>query len=349
MIKTAGNRLAAAVTRGGGLYGRLCMMRYEHPVLFFGACMLMASLLFLALTGIAHPALADDNSNIAAGITSMAPWNWADGIVEACFKVVNINDSYLNQSFDAVLGKDSGAYGLISNVNNIVVKPISVSILAIVFLVEVAKIANDFEARGALPPFKDIIFMWVCCAVCLFIMNKSFDFCQDIFDMFNALIGSTQDIQADAPGTYIVTNEDEFVKMLDNALDSAVLGFLGKLLLGLIFFIECAVMSVVTYFSLLARGFQVYIYAALSPMMLAFLGSEKTQQWGISFIKSFLALCLAGLIMAIAIKLLPLATVGVAQSGPGGIVNFFLIVATFGVFIKAMASAGSWSKEILGG
>lgn len=348
MEKLSNCRLVAAMTRGGGTYGRLCLVRYEHPLLFFGACMLVAALLVLSFIGVAHPAHANEFDDIANGIREMVPWRWSDDLIKSALSMVNMNTDYLTQSFNAILGKDSGAYAFISSVNTTVVKPIAVAVLAIVFLVEVAKIANDFESRGALPPFKDIIFMWICCAVCIFILNKSFEFCEQIFNLFNALVTSTMDMSTPQGLSYVET-DSEFSRMLGNVAECLGVGYIAELLLGIILFLECAVVTVVTYFSLLARGFQTYVYAALSPIMLAFLGSEKTQQWGISFIKSFLALCLTGLIMAISIKLLPLAALGVAQSGPDGIGGFFMIVATFGVYIKAMASAGSWAKEIIGG
>lgn len=353
------DRMTATLTRGSSLYGRLCMARYEHPVLFFAVCVLFAATALLLFAALANPAIANETEDKIAG---MAPWDWADELIKNAFSLININTDFLKQSFDAVLGKDTGAYSFIKDVNNNVMKPISASILGIVFLVEVVKLANDFESRGALPPFKNIVFLWICVAICLFILNKSLDFAQDIFNMFNALIDSTMNIGTNNTqfftggtnaGDWTFTYKDEYnneITVTQNMLEGLnPVGFLGKLLLGLVLYVECIIVSVVTYFSLLARGFQVYVYAAVSPMMLAFLGSEKTQQWGINFIKSFIALCLAGLIMAICIKVMPLAAAGVAKAAGGGIGGFFMIVATLGVYIKAMASAGSWAKEIMGG
>lgn len=358
-------RLKAAFSGGGALYGRACLARYEHPVAFFGACALLLSWALVMALGAASPAHADLATDIQNNLNGMAPWNWADELIKAAFGMMNINSDFLKQSFNAVLGSESGAYGFIQDINKNVIKPISISILAIIFLVEVARIANDFESRGTMPPFKEIAFMWIGVAVCIFLVNKSFDFCQDIFNMFNALISSTMDsntgdnasfytggLPVDNGGwSFTITDEYNNQIEMTNTLADAInpLTYIGKLLCGLILFIECAIVTVVTYFSLLARGFQVYVYAALSPMMVAFFGSEKTQQWAISFVKSFIALCLAGLIMAICIKLMPLAASGVAKSVGGSVSGFFLIVATFGVYIKAMASAGSWAKEIVGG
>lgn len=356
-------RLKTALTGGGALYGRACLVRYEHPVAFFGVCALLLSWSLVMALGVTSPAHADLATDIQNNLNSMAPWNWANDLINVAFGLVNINSDFLRQSFNAVLGSESGAYDFIEAVNKNVVKPISISILAIIFLVEVARIANDFESRGTMPPFKEIALIWLGCAICIALVNKSFDFCQNIFDMFNALIGSTMDTGTQAaqnnyfanPNGVTVEIQDEnnntltLTPFIQNCIQDIGGGFILKLLLGLILFIECAIVSIVTYFSLLARGFQVYVYAAISPMMVAFFGSEKTQQWAISFVKSFIALCLAGLIMAICIKLMPLAAAGIARSVGGNIGGFFMIVATYGVYIKAMASAGSWAKEIVGG
>ena len=244
MEKLSKCRLVAAMTRGGGTYGRLCLVRYEHPLFFFGTCMLVATLLVLSFIGVTHPAHANEFDDIANGIRQMVPWNWADDLINGCFNMINMDSSYLTQTFNAVLGKDSGAYSFISRVNTTIVKPIAVAVLAIVFLVEVAKIANDFESRGALPPFKNIIFMWICCAVCIFILNKSFEFCEDIFNLFNALVTSTMDIQTAHDNSYI-TAGSEFSQMLDHAAESLVVGYLAKLLLGIILFLECVILTVV--------------------------------------------------------------------------------------------------------
>jgi hypothetical protein len=333
--------IRARLGRGSAVYGAAVALRYRHPA----ACALLAAMLAVSLAALVlaafapfSPAHADVNE-IISQIENMMPWNWPKNLLDAGLSNATVSTSSLQTGFTALLGENSGAYAVIKTVNDDVMKPISISILAIVFLVEVAKIANDFESHGTLPPFKNIVFMWVCCAVCLVLMNKTMQFCEAIFDMFNALISN---VDTSVTVSFATSSMIETIEATN-----IVGGWFAELLIGLIVWILAFIVQVVTFFSVIGRALQVYVYAAVSPLAIAFFGSEKTQPWAIGFVKSFIALCLAGLIMVLVIRLMPYAISGLAEATDSSL--YLMVIALMLVYVKAMASAGSWAKEIIGG
>ena len=69
---------------------------------------------------------------------------------------------------------------------------------------------------------------------------------------------------------------------------------------GLISWIVIVVVSIVILISVYGRFFRLYMYTAISPLMLSTLGGEPTQQIGIGFLKNYIAVCLEGVVITIA-------------------------------------------------
>lgn len=69
---------------------------------------------------------------------------------------------------------------------------------------------------------------------------------------------------------------------------------------GLISWLVIVIVSIVILISVYGRFFRLYMYTAISPLMLSTLGGEPTQQVGIGFIKNYIAVCLEGVVITIA-------------------------------------------------
>ena len=66
-----------------------------------------------------------------------------------------------------------------------------------------------------------------------------------------------------------------------------------------------------------ARALQLYIMAAFAPIPLAFLGMDATRQIGVGYLKSFGAVCIAGVIILVLLISFPLVLGGLTGANPG--------------------------------
>ena len=69
---------------------------------------------------------------------------------------------------------------------------------------------------------------------------------------------------------------------------------------GLISWLVIVVVSIVILISVYGRFFRLYMYTAISPLMLSTLGGEPTHSVGIGFLKNYIAVCLEGVVITIA-------------------------------------------------
>ncbi|MFR8040412.1 MAG: hypothetical protein ACLU5E_10615 [Anaerovoracaceae bacterium] len=69
---------------------------------------------------------------------------------------------------------------------------------------------------------------------------------------------------------------------------------------GLISWLVIVVVSIVILISVYGRFFRLYMYTAISPLMLSTLGGEPTHSVGIGFLKNYIATCIEGVVITIA-------------------------------------------------
>ena len=69
---------------------------------------------------------------------------------------------------------------------------------------------------------------------------------------------------------------------------------------GLLSWMVIVVVSIVILITVYGRFFRLYMYTAISPLMLSTLGGEPTQSIGIGFLKNYAAVCLEGVVITIA-------------------------------------------------
>jgi hypothetical protein len=327
-----------SIFKANRLSGRLFLFQAEHPALFITCVVVLAAFLFLSLQGWLHPAYADF---VQDTLKTIGMTDWPKNIYNAgADRLKECGCDNLTNNFQSLLGDNSSAYTAIQSLNNTIVKPIAVSILAITFLMGCFNIANKFEANGALAPFKEVVFLLLGAAICIYVVNLSLDFCQSIFDMFASMSSSV----LTGSGLTAMGADNLTVQGYDDALGE-IDDWACKFFASLIFYFFCIIMEIVCYFAICGRAVQALIYGMLSPIAIAFFGNEHTRSWSVGFAKSFIAIGLAGVIMAAMLVLMPLAFSAV--SGKSG--ALYLELAVFAVFIKGMTSAGSWAKEILGG
>ena len=74
------------------------------------------------------------------------------------------------------------------------------------------------------------------------------------------------------------------------------IGVMAVALIGMLVIIVISFMLVITVYG---RLFRLYLYTAISPIPLAAFAGEPSQQIGISFLKSYSAVCLEGVVIAL--------------------------------------------------
>lgn len=108
-----------------------------------------------------------------------------------------------------------------------------------------------------------------------------------------------------------------------------------------------------------ARAIQLYVMAAFSPIPLAFLGFDQTRQIGLGYLKSFGAVCIAGLIILILLISFPVILGGIVAVNPGtgtpidaianGLTYALQYLAMCILLVLSLVKSGAWARDIASG
>ena len=332
------NKIKTRLNTANSDTGAMWLFWYEHRIM---SLMLIAAMVIVFLmsipTAFAH----------AAGPW---PWDWDpldflngifDSMIQGAIQPANdmmknlIGTDNILQDFENLFGPGSGGYTLVKQVATVIIMPVAYVTLAIVFLVQTAKLASKFDANGTMPAFKEVIFLLLYFVIFKVLIDNSFDMCVAVFNAINTIIQGISEISfatAEPPADYFETGT-----------------VVGGLLTGLLFIVVCWLAAfaacVVGYFVIFGRSLQIYIYSAFAPIPLALMGLDETRSFGIGFIKNYIAVCLAGAIMFLVILMFPV----IVHYAVGSIGGVFSVLGACILYIMALIKSGSWAKDILGG
>lgn len=274
--------------------------------------------------------------------------------------IVNIGaGSMLSEPFDTLLGTDM--YNLTSNIFQSAVVPIGESILALFMLVQLVKISQRIDATSTLPAVKEVVFLAVIYVILHWFITNSLDLMQSIYglvaDNIIPSIGTASDSTSYFDGAL---STDPITD--DQWDDISVGGSFMTLLAAILSLLGGGICFVIAFVIGYARAWQIYIYAAFSPIPVSLLGFEETRQMGIGYLKNFAAVCLAGAVMMFLFVAYPFVLSGVMGATSGGSDILFLmtggaqailtILKLIGITIVlgfALIKSGAWAREILGG
>jgi len=287
--------------------------------------------------------------------------NWIEGIIlgaiNAClntfFGVVRamIDGSVLSSPFKDLFGSNNHTlYNLAAGISNTAVKPIAHSVLALVMLVQLVKISEKIDGSATLPAVKEILFLAVFFTIFVWLINNSGDLLTAAYD---DLLGITRSVTTGtALGNMSITVDKGTADI-------------GSLVIFLVCLIPIAMVGLITYvvaiLMVYARSLQLYVYLMLAPIPFALLGFEGTRHMGISFMKNFIALCLAGAVMVFILTAFPAIwgvvitdiTGNAALSLSADIVQVLTtplkMVALCLVLMFGLIKSGSWARDVLGG
>ncbi len=138
-----------------------------------------------------------------------------------------------------------------------------------------------------------------------YMVGYAWTFVNQIFSLFAGVTEAAfQASSFTGPNSWSISRPSTDTSWLESILNAATrflnpLSQVPSLLISLIAFIIALVLAVTLLLTVIGRFFKIYLFAAISPLPLATLGAESTQDVGRSFIKSFVAVSVEGLIIGL--------------------------------------------------
>ena len=188
--------------------------------------------------------------------------------------------------------KDGAIWDVILKIHGALLA-IGLALLVLFFVVGVVKTCGSFaELKKPEHAIKIFIRFVIAKAVVTYgleLMIALFDIVQGIIStiMRSSGIGRTDELLL----------PDELVTAIENCGFFESIPLWAVTLIGSLFII---VLSFIIIMSVYGRFFKIYMYTAIAPVPLSTFAGEPTQQIGVSFIKSYAAVCLEGAIILLA-------------------------------------------------
>ena len=263
-------------------------------------------------------------------------------------------DGVLAADFAQMLGSagDVTMYDLVRGVWQAAILPIGCGMLSLVFTVQLIKVSQRMDGSQSLPGVKEVVFLLVFFAVFLFLIQNSFDLMASIYEVCGLAIDRVEALfgaggALDLPEVSVVTTDDDIPSLI------------AMLVVSLISWVVVLAAYVVALVVCWARALQLYIMAAFAPIPLAFLGMDATRQIGLGYLKSFGAVCIAGVIILVLLISFPLVLGGLTGANPGtgtpadavanGLTYALQYLAMCVLLILALVKSGSWARDIVSG
>lgn len=321
----------------------------RFKVAFAGTLTLLAAL--LSAPDFAFAAIADDINSWICGVLRDT-CNWIFESQVNMLKSIGA-DGVLSAGFEQMLGNAGTVtmYSVARGVWQVAILPIGCGVLSFVFTVQLIKISQKMDGNASMPGVKEVVFLLVFFAVFLFIIQNSFDIMQSIYEVTKLAIDRVSGMfgsggAVDLAQVSITTTEDD------------VAALLGMIVIALISWIVVVVAYVVALVVCWARAIQLYIMAAFAPIPLSLMALDETRQMGVNYIKNFVSVCLAGIIILVLLVSFPIVLGGLNAASVGAPVIDFIVgglsyalqyLAMCILLILALVKSGAWARDIMGG
>lgn len=286
----------------------------------------------------------------------------ANGLLKSTFNSVqsSISSADLLQEFDSLLGSYGGKFNLsnlITNVSDSAVKPVAATLLAMGMLLQLLKIAKKMDQGGGMmPSVREVVSLFVWCAIMMYMVRNGLGIVKDLYSMVLGIMqsanSSASSIGSAADTINAWAGKDTLINFADDA--DFVYGII-IVLQCLLAWIICSVATVISYYMMIGRAIEIYLTAMFAPIPFALMGFDETRSWGWGYIKSFLSLCLAGVIMLVVLYMFPFIVVSVVGNIDKGInINdlFTLLVKVIAsclVLAMTLLKSTQIARSVLGG
>ena len=317
----------------------------------FASTLLFATLMLVPASP-AYASIADDVNAWLAGLLRDA-CNWMFTNQVAVLSSIGY-EGIIGADFSQMLttAGDVSMYDIARGVWDAAVLPIGCGVLGLVFTVKLIQISQRMDGNASFPGVKEVVFLLVFFAVFLFLIQNSFDLMASIYEVCGLAIDRVEALfgaggALDLPEASVVTTDDDIPSLI------------AMLVVSLISWVVVLAAYVVALVVCWARALQLYIMAAFAPIPLAFLGMDATRQIGLGYLKSFGAVCIAGVIILVLLISFPLVLGGLTGANPGtgtpadavanGLTYALQYLAMCVLLILALVKSGSWARDIVSG
>lgn len=316
----------------------------------FSATALLCALM-LACPNLAFADIAGDINAWLCGILRDT-CNWIFSSQVDMLKSIGAG-GVLSSGFDQMLGHAGTVtmYDLVRGVWQHAILPIGCGVLSFVFTVQLVKVSQKMDGNASMPGVKEVVLMLVFFAVFLFLIQNSFDLMAAIYEVVKLAIDRVVGLfgtgmPLDLSAVSITTTDDD------------VAALIAMLVVALVSWLVVIVAYVVALVVSWARAIQIYIMAAFSPIPLALTSLDETRQMGVGYLKNFVAVCLAGVIILVLLVSFPIVLGGLNAAGAGvpavdsivgGLSYALQYLAMCVLLILSLVKSGSWARDIMGG
>lgn len=361
--------LPARMRAGAGRVGRAlgAVPAWARAAIAAVAALLVMSALLPAAAE-AVPANYDDLPDLGfldiGGLLQYIEW-WivygifgalANGLLTAAISIIDIwtYDSVLTSGFYEMLGMGaSGSVGTLAvTVADTIIRPCAYTILGMVMLLQLVEVARRMDQQGGtLPAVREVLVLFFFYTVFIYVVGNASGIMQGIFWLAQQITGAVNNLLLDSSGMItadpIAFPDDMGLTEMGVMVLACFIAFIVSFLLALI----GSAMGIM-------RALEVYLFTMFSPLPFAFLGFEATRQWGIGFIKEFLATCLSGTILVVIMFLTPYLVSGMAGDLSTGSLDEMIpnllgwavrFIAVELCIIISITKSGRLARSILGG
>ena len=331
---------------------RIKTLAHNRAFMYAFAITLAALAALLVPAQPAWASIADDINSWLCGV--LRDWcNWIFGAQTDVMRSLGA-EGVLSAPFETMLTSagDVSMYDIARGVWQVAIVPIGCGVLGLVFTLKLIEISQRMDGNQAMPGVKEVVFLLVFFAVFLFLIQHSFDLMAAIYEVVGLAIDRVEALfgtggALDMATVSVVTTDDDLSALLA-LLVVAVISWLVVLIAYIVALVVCW-----------ARAIQLYIMAAFSPIPLAFLGFDQTRQIGIGYLKSFGAVCIAGLIILVLLISFPAILGGIVAVNPGtgtpidaianGLTYALQYLAMCILLVLSLVKSGSWARDIVSG
>ncbi|WP_158572598.1 type IV secretion system protein [Collinsella sp. AF38-3AC] len=261
--------------------------------------------------------------------------------------------------FDHLLGNASGKLNLaalVTNVSDSAIKPVAATLLAMGMLLQLLKIAKKMDQGGGMmPSVREVVALFVWCAVMMYMVRNGVGLVKDLYTMVLEIIKSAG-TSANSLGANTSADWWSRGDLITFPKDGNILESLMILVVcGIAWLIACLTV-VISYAMMIGRAIEIYLTAMFAPIPFALMGFDETRSWGWGYLRQFLSLCLAGVVMVVVLYMFPylvvsvVGDIGTGMSGFGTVFNMLAkVTACCIVVAMTLTKSSQIARSILGG
>lgn len=258
-------------------------------------------------------------------------------------------DSMLTGTFDGMIGtSEHNVASVVINLGNGTIMSAAKTFLAIVVLVRLLEVARRMDQQGGtMPAVREILSLFGFYVVSLLLVSRAPDIMSGLFTALQAIIRSINgSMGADGLAKIEFTMPDG----IDDLGQMVILFIMGLLMLSF-----ALLGAVIAQVLAVARAIEIYILTMFAPIPMAFLTYDGTRQWGLGYIKNYMAVCLSGAVIIAILYMFPIVFSSFFNASTFNLGDMktsawpIQMFACLFVLIISLLKSGSFANKILGG